>query len=303
MTYLSKYLESLRNEYDLGINQGFVNTHLDGVRFFWGENPIESGAMVYPSGIVIIGQGKKVGHFGTETFTYDENNFLIVSVTTPFECTTFASKEEPLLGISIEVDIADLSEIATTLKSIDDKSFKKAELVQGVLPMPISEDMHITIERLLKCLTSASESKVIGKPLVKEVLYRVLQSKHGSALYALTNENTAPTRVAKVVDYIRQNYQSKMTVESLASFASMSETTFYRAFKSLTGHSPLQYVKKIRLSRARSLIVHDGVKANVAAYEVGYDNPSQFSREFKRFFHVTPAKAKGKGYADIDVWH
>lgn len=302
MTDVVPYLEILRKEHDVSTKQGFVDTRLSGVRFFWVEQIVESGAMIYPSGIVILGQGTKVGHFGGKTFTYDADNFLIVSVSTPFECTTLASKDDPLLGIFIKVDIADLYEITSMMKEDEDIMFDKAKHASGVLPMPISNDMHKTIERLMKCLTSDSESKILGKSLVKEVLYRVLQSNHGAALYSLTSEKTPPTRVAKVVEYIRKNHQSKLTIENLASYAHMSETTFYRAFKNMTGHSPLQYVKKIRLSRARSLIVHDGMKANVAGFEVGYDNPSQFSREFKRFFHVTPAKAKGFGYADVDVW-
>lgn len=302
MALLTPYFEKQRALYESVKKQGFADTYLKGVKFFWGEEVVDCGSMVYPSGIVIIGQGRKVGYFDGRCFTYDKDNFLIVSVSTPFECSTYGSKEEPLLGVFIEIDLGDLNEIAASMQEVGERSFIQAENAVGVLPMPISDAMHKAIERLMMCLTSPSESRVLGRSLVREIIYRVLQSDHGAALYSLTNENTASTRVAKVVDYIRQNYSSKITVKTLANYANMSETTFYRAFKSMTGHSPLQYVKKVRLSRARSLIVHDGVKASAAAFAVGYDSASQFSREFKQFFQVTPAKAKGAGYADIDIW-
>ena len=302
MSILSPYLEQLRAEYDLGSKQGFVETHLEGVRFFWGDKQVERASMIYPSGIVIIGQGRKKGYFDEHVFEYGEDTFLVVSVSTPFECTTFASNNEPLLGIFIDVDISDLHELVALISTKDIPNSFEDVSTPGVYPMKVDEDMGKAVERLMMSLACEAESQILGKALVKEIIYRVLVSKNGSSLYSLTQLNTPQTRVAKVIEYIRRNYKDQLTVQMLAERASMSATAFHRAFRKMTGNSPLQYVKKLRLSRARSMIVHDGIKANVAANAVGYDSPSQFSREFKSYFNVTPTKAKNVGYADIDVW-
>lgn len=296
------FLKKIKEIYNLEQAQGSINTFIPGVRLFWGEKDVETSPMIYPSGIIIITNGKKVGYFDSKKIIYDKNNFLIVSVSTPFVCSTFASKEDPLLGMFIEINYKDIHELVSSMIECGYNKFNKIENNAGIMPMPIPKDMQKTIERLMQCLISTTESHILGKSLTRELMYHVLKSQHGAKLYSLAIENTSSTQIAKVVDYIRKNYQSKITIKFLANYANMSETTFYRTFKNITGHAPLQYVKKIRLSKARSLIVHNGIKVNIAAYNVGYDNISQFSREFKQFFQITPAKSKGAGYANVDIW-
>lgn len=255
--------------------------------------------MLYPAGIAILCQGEKRGIFGDRTFTYNHDNFLIVSVSTPINCQTIAEANKPVFGLFIDAEISSIQSIAREMES----SFLNRDAHSlGVEPVKMKAEMKEVVTRLVKIMPNQLESRILGEGIKKEILFRALESEHGHALYSLIQENSSQSRISKVIDYIKRNYREKMTVESLASLASMSSTSFHREFKLLTGESPLQYVKKTRLSRARSLIVHNGVKANVAAFEVGYESASHFTREFKRYYKVTPTKAKDSAYAEIDIW-
>ena len=123
--------------------------------------------------------------------------------------------------------------------------------------------------------------------------------KQGPALFALTQHNTHYTRIAKALTYMRLNYAKPLTVEMLSANIGMSTSVFHRCFKQITGNSPLQYLKQVRLNQAKSLIIHNGANVNMAAASVGYESPSQFSREFKRYFGVPPTKARDTGYQSV----
>ncbi|NEQ46564.1 MAG: helix-turn-helix transcriptional regulator [Leptolyngbya sp. SIOISBB] len=115
----------------------------------------------------------------------------------------------------------------------------------------------------------------------------------------LTHHHGYYARITKALDRIHRDFATPLTVEILAEAAHMSISAFHRAFKQVTEDSPLQYLKKIRLNKAKSLIVHEGIPANVAATRVGYESASQFSREFKRYFNVVPSQAGKIGYAQV----
>lgn len=300
MTYLFEDLEKLRNEYQLSGDLSFSETYIPGVRLFCAQKSVELNPLQYPAGIAILCQGEKQGMFGDSEFAYDEDNFLIVSVSTPIRCHTIASHQKPAFGLFIDIELTGLESIVKTMSF--DSSVTYFNRSQGVEPVTMGREMKEVVAKLLKTLTDPIESKVLGQGIRQELIFRALQSDHGDALYALTQDHSPHARVLKVVDHIKQNYSQQMTVEQLAELASMSQTSFHRSFKLVVGESPLQYVKKVKLGKARSLIVHEGKSVSAAALEVGYNSTSQFTREFKRYFNVTPTKAKDSGYAQIDVW-
>ncbi|MGH1377171.1 MAG: AraC family transcriptional regulator [Alphaproteobacteria bacterium] len=298
MSKLTPHLQKLKNQLSTDQNYGVVKTLIDRVYFFWSEETIERNPLVYDARIVIIGQGSKIGYLDDKVFKYNPDNYLIVSMPLPFECATYASKDEPLLGINIDIDLSELHELVALASQHEQtpESFKYDTSPKGVEPAPLNHDMTDSIIRLLKCLNSPLDSKVLGASLVKEIIYRVLLGQHGSSLYALTQHNTHYTNVAKSISYIRNNYTQPITVDELANHAGMSTSVFHRSFKDITGHSPVQYLKKIRLTTAKSLIIHENMAANLAANKVGYESSSQFSREFKKYFGVPPKHATNNGY-------
>ncbi len=125
---------------------------------------------------------------------------------------------------------------------------------------------------------------------VREIAYRVLLGEQGGSLRALASRDDHFSRIARVVKYIHAEHANQLSVEGLARRAAMSVPAFHHHFKLVTASSPLQYLKRIRLDRAKRLMAHDGYNASMAALAVGYESPSQFSREFKRLFGVTPGE-------------
>lgn len=269
---------------------GATESQLKGVRFFKETKHIPRRPMVYDPGICIVAQGHKIGFLGGRKFRYDANNYLVTMVTMPFECETFASPEEPLLGLYIDVDMAQLHDLIGRLglqAEIGNGSEKG--LPQGIGPAAMDEDMADATTRLVKCLQSEAEAQILGPSLVREILYRALCGTQAPVLYSLAMHSGAFSQVARALKTMQNDYAGKLDVEQLANTARMSSSAFHRAFKEITSDSPMQYLKKIRLTKARDLMVQESMKAYLAADKVGYESTSQFSREFKRYFGQSPA--------------
>lgn len=152
---------------------------------------------------------------------------------------------------------------------------------------PVLED---AVVRLLECLRSPVDSRVLGRQIVREIVYRVLQDQGGGALRALATRSDQFMRIARVLNRMREDYAQPLNVDALARLASMSASTFHQHFKAVTGTSPLQYSKSVRLHRARLMMVDAGQTAASVASAVGYESASQFGREFKRLFGRTPGE-------------
>lgn len=285
MTQLGKLMQ----QFDLP--DGFSRSNLPSVRFFKAEQSIPRCPLVYDPGICIVAQGKKIGYLGGKSFPYDATNYLVTSVTMPFECETFATPEEPVLGIYIEIDLPLLHELIAQLGENHPSASRGDSAVPCAIgPAVLEPEMSEAVARLLKCLQSKTESRILGPGLLREILYRTLGGQQAPVLYALASHNGHFARVARALKLIQNDYAENLDVESLAQQANMSTSAFHRAFKEVTADSPLQYLKKIRLSKARDFIVQQGMKAYVAADKVGYESASQFSREFKRYFGQSPAE-------------
>ncbi len=270
---------------------GSSESRLKGVRLFKSTYPIPRKPIVYDPGICIIAQGHKIGYLGGQKFQYDADHYLVSSVTMPFECETFASPEDPLLGLYIDIDMGQLHELIGRLGlRLEIGNDGEKGLPRGIGPAVLDEDMADAINRLLKCLHSETESQVLGPGLVREILYRALCGTQAPVLYSLAMHSGTFSQVAYALKVMQSDYAAKLDVEQLASKARMSASAFHRAFKEITSDSPMQYLKKIRLTKAKDFIVQENMKAYLAADKVGYESSSQFSREFKRYFGQSPAQ-------------
>jgi transcriptional regulator GlxA family with amidase domain len=154
----------------------------------------------------------------------------------------------------------------------------------------MDKDMADATTRLVKCLQSEAASQILGPGLVREILYRALCGTQAPILYSLAMHGGAFAQVARALRVMQSDFSAKLDVEQLASTARMSASAFHRAFKDITSDSPMQYLKKVRLARAKDLMMQEGMKAYLAADKVGYESSSQFSREFKRYFGQSPAE-------------
>jgi len=269
---------------------GATESQLDGVLLFKETGHIPRRPMVYEPGICIVAQGHKIGHLGGRKFQYDANNYLVTMVTMPFECETFATPEEPLLGLYIDIDLGQLHDLIGRLGLHSEiGGISEKGLPHGIGPAVMDEDMADATTRLVKCLQSDTESQILGPGLVREILYRVLCGAQAPVLYSLAMHSGTFSQVARALNMMKSSFSEKLDVEQLAGTARMSASAFHRAFKEITSDSPMQYLKKVRLTRARDLMVQEKMKAYLAADQVGYESASQFSREFKRYFGQSPA--------------
>jgi AraC-like DNA-binding protein len=272
---------------EVAIHEGRHPTLVDGVHVNRASKPMPRTPVVYEPMIVVVGQGRKRGYLGDEVFTYDPFNYLVLSVPLPAECEWDASPEEPLLVIGIDVESTMLGEL---ILEMDEPLPSVGPTPRAISTTPMSDEMCGAVIRLLKCLKSPLDCRMLGRQTVREIVYRVLCGEQGGSLRALASRDEHFNRVARVLKHIHAECEKPITVESMAKRARMSVAAFHHNFKLVTASSPLQYLKRIRLDRARRLMAHDGYNANTAARAVGYESPSQFSREFKRLFGVTPGE-------------
>jgi AraC-like DNA-binding protein len=272
---------------DVAIHEGMHRTLIEGVEVSRVSKPVPRAPVVYQPKILIVGQGRKRAYLGGEVYRYDAYNYLVLSVPLPAECETEASPEEPLLLLAINVEPAMLGEM---LLELDEPSPPVGPTPRGISSTPMTDELGGAVIRLLECLKHPLDSRMLGRQTVREIVYRVLQGEQGGALRALASRDEHFSRIARVLRHVHSEYAQPLGVEELARKAGMSVAAFHHYFKLVTASPPLQYLKRIRLDQARRLMAHDGYNASTAAKAVGYESPSQFSREFKRLFGMTPVE-------------
>ena len=215
----------------------------------------------------------------------------------PFECETLATPESPLLGLFLDIDRIALTEFVSLL---GEPKPKPHSLAQGVLPVRLGAEMREAVERLMRVLTDEVASKALGKGILREILFHALSGPHGLTLRAMAETDSRFERISQSIITIRKDYAQQIRIEDLASEAAMSVPSYYRAFKTVTGCSPYQYLQATRLHRAKALMVAEGLSVTEAARRVGYESTSHFSRAFKKRFHVSPKSAQTCGYRELD---
>lgn len=267
--------------------EGYTLSDLDGVRFMRADAPIARVPVMYEPSIVIVCQGRKRGYVNDAVYTYDSNHYLVLSVPLPFESDTQASREEPLLAVTISIDLKLAAELVLLL---DARHRQKPSAAAGICSTPLDDAMADALLRLLYALGSADDARILGPGIVRELLYRVLTGPQGAAVHAALNQQSHFGRIGRALRRIHAGYSAPVDVATLASDAGMSVAAFHAYFKAVTHTTPIQYLKTTRLHKARLLMVQDGVTAATASHLVGYESPSQFSREFKRFFGRTPSQ-------------
>jgi len=272
---------------EVAADEGIHQTLVDGVLVVRRSEPRPRTPVVYEPMIVVVAQGRKRGYLGDEVYVYDPLNYLVLSVPLPVECEWEASAEEPLLVVAIRVEPTMVGEIVLEM---DEPLPPVGPIPRGISTTPMSDELSGAVIRLLECLKCPLDSRMLGRQMVREIVYRVLRGEQGGSLLALASRDEHFTRIARVLKHIHTECAKPFTVESMAKRAGMSVAAFHHNFKLVTASPPLQYLKRIRLDRARRLMALDGYNSSTAARAVGYESPSQFSREFKRLFGVTPVE-------------
>ena len=227
---------------------------------------------------------------GGEAYPYNINRFLITSLDIPANSQVVtASADNPCLGLAFRLDLRTMAEL----------------IAQGGLPLPAeqSNDRGVGIglgavtpvllepfKRLLNLLDEPATIPVLAPLIEREIHYRLLMSDQAARLWQIASVGSQGHRIAKAIDWLKVNYMSTLRIGDLASHVQMSPSSLHQYFRRLTAMSPLQYQKWLRLNEARRLMLNEDLDAASAAFEVGYESPSQFSREYNRLFGAPPKR-------------
>lgn len=265
----------------LSLPEGYSESPLDGLGFVNQSAPSALTCTVYEPVVCLILRGRKRTSTGSTSVDFGPRQSLIVSHDVPVlsEIT-----EAPYLALILRLDMNVLHSLVDQIEHLPAHDHEPATL-----------DVHETDDELLDALfryvalsTQPTQAVVLGPLVLREIHFRLATAPHGAMLRRLLQAESAESTINKAIDAIRNNYRSSLSVPDLAGMIGMSESTFHRHFKTITGTTPLQYQKSLRLLEARRLISVGGLQVSSAAYEVGYVSPTQFSREYAREFGVSP---------------
>jgi AraC-like DNA-binding protein len=267
---------------------GYNPTGLAAVRILRSEEVLSDVPVLYRPGAVFVLQGSKQGMLEGEIYLYDEDHYLAVSVPVPFRMESVAGAERPLLAVYVEFDLPLAAEIATEVE--ERRPTSSGAPAKSLVSSRMEPDIEDVVLRLLKALSDPVETAVIGTAILRELHYRVLVGPQGAAMISALQQKGTSGRIIQSLARLRETFCSDVSVSALASEAGMSVPSFHTHFKALTGSSPMQYVKAMRLHEARLKMARGDRTIAEVALSVGYVSPAQFSRDFKRHFRRTASE-------------
>ncbi|ELP2657531.1 AraC family transcriptional regulator [Vibrio parahaemolyticus] len=269
-------------------NANQYDTPISGLRFSRWTTPTPPTSYTHNPSICLIAQGRKRVLLGEESFIYDANHFLISSVDLPIIANIIeASEEQPYLGLIMELDLTEISQLIVDSELAFTQS-KEAQ--KGIAVGELSESLLDAFVRLAELLDEGQNIKILAPIIKREIFYRFLMSEQGTRLHQIVTAGSHSHQIAKAIDWLKNNFVKPLSVGDLASYTGMSKSSFYTHFRSMTSMTPLQFQKKLRLSEARRLMLTENLDAMAATFKVGYESPSQFSREYSRLFGAPPSK-------------
>nr|WP_321447433.1 AraC family transcriptional regulator [uncultured Cohaesibacter sp.] len=265
-----------------------VDTPIPGLGFFRRPLPTEPDLCLVEPALLVVVQGAKQMLVGGVPYRYDPSRFLITSLEIPGRTQIIeASPEVPCLGLTLTLDLRLLAEMVAQnmiapLQRLKDRS----SVAVGELTPRIFDP----VERLVALLDEPDAIPVLAPLIKQELHYRLLMSDQGMRLWSFAASGSPNHRIMSVLNWMKLNYAAPMRVDDLAARAQMSGSAFHQHFRDLTTMSPLQYQKWLRLNEARQMMLNSRLDAASASFEVGYESPSQFSREYARLFGLPPKR-------------
>jgi AraC-like DNA-binding protein len=263
-------------------------TAVPGLSLFRRDEPTESISAMYEPSICLVAQGAKRVLLGHDTYVYDAHHYLITSVHLPTVVQIItASREKPYLGLRLKLDQREISQLMVDSNLPPPRAQQSS---RGMATGEVTLPLLTAFQRLIDLLGEHQDIAILAPIIQREIIYRLLVGDQGERLRQIASTGSQSRQIARAIDWLKGNFTQPLRIDDLATQVNMSTSTFHHHFRTLTALSPLQYQKSLRLNEARRLMLTERLDATTAAFQVGYESASQFSREYSRFFGAPPLR-------------
>ncbi len=263
-------------------------TAIDGLVILRSNQERSPAHILFKPSLCMVLQGRKWAIFGDKRYDYRAGQALVVSVDLPaLGRVAEASPAEPYLGVIIEFDLAAMREV---MEGLTTRPQPSGDHGPGVFVSEVDGPMADCALRLIRLLDTPGAIPIVAPLIMRELSYWLLTSARGGDIAEIALANSHSRQLVSAIHLLRDRFVDAVRIEELAATAGMSSSAFHRQFKAFTSMTPLQYQKQLRLLEARRLMVSDAANAETAAFQVGYESPSQFSREYSRMFGTSPRR-------------
>jgi AraC-like DNA-binding protein len=263
-------------------------TAIPGLSLFQRDEPTQPESRMYEPRICLIAQGAKRVLLGDDTYVYDERHFLITSVNLPTVVQIIkASPEKPCLGLILKLDQREISQLMVDSNL---PLSRPQQSSRGMATGEVTLPLLTAFQRLVDLLAEPKDIPILAPIIQREIFYRLLVGDQGARLRQIATAGSQSQQIARAIDWLKDNFTRPLRIDDLATQVNMSTSTFHHHFRTLTAMSPLQYQKWLRLNEARRLMLIENQDAATVAFQVGYESPSQFSREYSRLFGEPPLR-------------
>jgi AraC-like DNA-binding protein len=265
-----------------------VETAVPGLTLYQRAEPTQPASAMYEPSVCVVAQGAKRVMLGDDVFVYDQKHFLITSVDLPTVVQIIkASREKPCTGIVLKLDQRVISQLMVDSNLPPPRPQQSS---RGMAAGEVTLPLVTAIQRLVDLLSEPKDIPILAPIMQREISYRLLVSDQGARLRQMASVGSQSQQIARAIDWLKGNFTKPLRIDDLAAQVNMSTSTFHHHFRQLTAMSPLQYQKWLRLNEARRLMLAEKQDATSAAFQVGYESPSQFSREYSRLFGSPPLR-------------
>ena len=262
-----------------------IESDISGLFFYCADRPRKTVSYIQEPSICIVLQGTREIYLGTDCQKFDDSSLMFCPVNIPISMhIKHATVEKPVIVLSMKLNLALIREVMAKITPQ-----KNADYEHQGIKWPLEDTILTAFERLIDLLNYPNDIEFLSPLIQQEIYYRLLSAQQGHKLRQLVVNGSHTHRIAQATDWLKAHLEEPVIIEDLASRCGMSVSGFHQHFKEITQLSPLQYQKSLRLMKARQLIQLGEAQVSQIAMQVGYESPSQFSREYKRLFGVSPS--------------
>ena len=265
-----------------------IETVIPGLAIWRRSEPTQPTGGMYEPSICLASQGAKRVVLGDDVYVYDAHHFLITSVDLPTVWQiTEASREKPCVGLVLKLDRREISKLMVDSNLPPPRAQQSSRgMATGEVTLPLLS----AFQRLIDLLAEPKDIPILAPIIQREILYRLLVGDQGARLRQIASTGSQSQQIARAIEWLKGNFARPLRIDALANHVNMSPSTLHHHFRTVTAMSPLQYQKWLRLNEARRLMLIEDSDAATAAFNVGYESPSQFSREYSRLFGAPPLR-------------